>query len=233
MKNRERIQGSSGFTLVEVLVALAVFAGLMLTLFVAFNAFTASNQMIIQRQPGSLGPGLDIMASDLEQVFTRQVPQFQKTDLGDDSAQTQFQFLAEQDQVEGQSVSILSFPSLSVIQFSPPGDKPAGITRLTYYVRANGEQLDIHRADRPAFLFNGDSQDTECSDPVLFRDILEFDLVFFDREGNAHKSWNSLDEAVNFALPSQVGIRITLNRNGGEKKIEAWVAIPVKREVVK
>ncbi len=231
MKSRAEL----GFTLVEVLVALTIFSCLIFTLFSSFNAFMASSQMIKERQGKELVLGMDIIISDLEQIFVLQPPQFQDPNLNKDTAEKQqrFQFLATEDQVEGQPVSILSFASLSSVQFFNSKDMPAGITRLTYYVTAHGNRMDLHRSDHPVPLLDGEAEQRECLDPVLFRDIQEFDLVFFDDEGNEHKAWDSQDEDFKFTLPVQVGIHIIYGKNAGEKKINTRVSIPVNRTMDK
>ncbi len=235
MKNRGGTN-SRGFTLVEVLVALAIFSGLMLTLFSSFNAFMSSSEMIRDRQDNgqTLGPGLNVMISDLEQVFILQPPQFQNPEKNDAAEeQKQFQFLAEQDQAEGRTVSTISFASLSPVQFALPQGMSPGIARITYYVHAHGERLNLHRADQPAFLFDEEWEADPCKDPVLIRDIQGFDLVFFDIEGEEHEGWDSLDEENGFALPARVDIRITLGKEEDKKEIRATVSLSVNREVEK
>ncbi|MCG8615537.1 MAG: prepilin-type N-terminal cleavage/methylation domain-containing protein, partial [Desulfobacterales bacterium] len=99
-----------GFTLVEVLVGMALFAGLMLTLFSAFNAFTSSGAMIRDRQNyGELsGPGLRIMAADLSQIFILHPPQFQKPESEEtEDAQQRYRFTGGRESVNGETVSFL------------------------------------------------------------------------------------------------------------------------------
>ena len=233
MRN-SRLNNPRGFTLVEVLVALAIFSGLMLTLFSSFNAFMSSGEMIRERQDNGQGPGLDLMISDLEQVFILQPPRFRNPEKSDaDETRKQFRFIAEQDQAGGRTVSALSFASLTPVQVGSPPGLPGGITRLTYYVHAHGKRLDLHRADRPAFLFDEDREATPCADPVLARDIQGFDLVFFDGEGDEHETWDTFDEETGFALPSRMDIRITLGREEEKRVITTAIFLPVNREVDK
>jgi len=227
--------GNAGFTLVEVLVAMIIFSGLMLTLFSSFNAFTASSQMIEQYEERTreLGPGLDTLISDLEQTFVLQPPQFMDPDTDDAKNQKKFQFSAGQDQIEGETFSHLSFTSLSPVQFHNPPGLATGITRLAYYVYAHEDRLDLHRSDRPVFLLDERDLPTPCADPVLFRDILGFELTFFDHEGDEHDHWDSRDEDFDFGLPALLIITITLGGKTGEREIKTQVSLPVQRRVEK
>ncbi len=227
--------GSAGFTLVEVLVAMAIFSGLMLTLFSSFNAFTASSQMIEQyaERNRELGPGLDTLISDLEQTFVLHPPQFMDPDTDDVKTQEKFQFSAGQDQIEGKTFSNLSFASLNPVQFHNPPGLATGITRLAYYVYAHEDRLDLHRSDIPIFLSDEKDTPTPCADPVLFRDILGFELTFFDREGDEHDHWDSRDEDFDFGLPALLCITITLGGKTGEREIKTQVTLPIERRVEK
>ncbi len=232
MTNKMEIQG---FTLVEVLVALAIFSGLMLTLFSSFNAFTASSRMIEQygEKSRELGPGLNTLISDLEQIFLLQPPQFLAPDTADADAQKKFGFSAGQDHINGAPFSHLAFTSLSPVQFHHIPGLPKGITRLAYYVYAHQDRLDLHRSDTPVFLLNETAPPSPCRDPVLFRDIRRFELTFFDHQGNEHDHWDSRDEAFEFGLPARMGIKITIGSKEDERDILTQVALPIERQVKK
>ncbi|WDP88820.1 MAG: prepilin-type N-terminal cleavage/methylation domain-containing protein [Desulfobacter sp.] len=222
---------SKGFTLVEVLVALAVFSGLMMTLFSSFNAFTASSRMIrdYEKKSRDAGPGLDTLVSDLEQVFALQPPRLMETGTEDAQSQEKFRFAAAIDQIDGRAFSRLEFTSLSPVQFRSSPDRPLGITGLVYYVSAHGERMDLHRSDTPIHFPDRD-QPSPCTDPVVVKDIESFDLTFIDIEGEGHDRWDSRDEELDYGLPARVGIAITLGRHQGSRKISTQVAIPVRVE---
>lgn len=146
-------KNNQGFTLVEVLVALAVFSGLMLTLFSSFNAFTASSRMIREYENKKLntGTGLATLVSDLEQLFVLQPPQLMDPETEGAESQEKFKFYADLDTVDGHAFSRLEFAALSPVQFRSIPDRYSGITRLSYFVSAHGERMDLHRADTPVY----------------------------------------------------------------------------------
>lgn len=235
MKNRQLPDSERGFTLVEVLVAMAIFSLVLLAVFSSFDAFMASSRIIQNRQASGLAaePGLKVMRADLMQVFATQVPQYRKPDLrGDpDDPQDKFRFYAGQTSAGGKQFSTLSFTSLSPIQFTCPLlGQESGVTRITYYVHAHNDRLDLFRADRPLFL-DGDKMKTmPCTDPVLIRDIHSFDLAFHDAEEDEHSDWDSEEESFGYALPARVAIRIRLK--GDTQDMETVVLIPITRLVL-
>lgn len=226
-----RNNNKNGFTLVEVLVALAVFSGLMMTLFSSFNAFTVSSRTIreYEKKSKNTGVGLETMLSDIEQVFILQQPQFMLPDKEDADTQKKYRFSAGLDQIDGHAFSRLSLCSLTPVQFHHPGNYPAGITRLTYYVSANSGRFDLHRSDIPVFL--AEKEDTPCADPILFRDIQGFELTFFDLEGNEYDHWDSRADEFDFQLPFSISLTITLAADSGERKISTQIRLPVERPV--
>ncbi len=244
MKNRGGLKQEKGFTLVEVLVAMAIFSAVLFTLFSSFDAFLATSQMIRDRQSPGLGAGtgLKVMESDLEQIFVIQPPQYRKPDqIPDSDKKDRFQFLAQNTSTEGKDFSTLKFTSLTPVQFKnflpdQALDQTAlgsGITRITYYVHAHGERLDLHRADRPVFLTDSDMEINPCTDPVLFMDIQTFDLKFIDAKGDEHSVWDSEDEDFGYGLPVLVTIRMGLNQDSGKNIIETTLSLPIARQVDK
>lgn len=235
---------NKGFTLVEMLVALAIFSGLMLTLFSAFNAFVKSGEMIKERGVSARESAPDIMISDLEQIYLLQPPRFRHPEqLEDDekAVQARFELRGAEEQAGGETVSALSFASQTRVQprgagYSPwdSGDEPAsapqpapGITRITYYVHETEAGLDLLRADHPAWL--PEQGPDPCTDPILFRDITSFAITYFDRDGERHETWDSGDEEYKFRLPDR--LLITITRAGQGDKIRIPVFFAVNREV--
>ena len=232
MKNKRTGSREKGFTLVEVLVALAVFSLVFLTLFSSFDAFVHSSRLIRDRQAGDSGVALDIMTSDLLQVFVPQVPQFSRPDLRRDASRSEdrFRFFTREDRAGGRDFPVLSFTSLSPVVF---GRSAGGTVRLTYYVHEDDSgRLDLHRSDRSVFSLEGQTGPLPCSDPVLVRDIRTFELVFTDEDGEEYSQWDSEDKALEYALPSGVFIRIERNLKASKDTLCAGIHIPVERRVL-
>lgn len=223
-----RIQG---FTLVEILVALAVFSGLMMTLFSSFNAFTVSSRTIreYEKKIKDTGMGLAIIRSDLEQIFALQPPQFMLPDKEDADSQEKFRFSSVIDQVDGEAFSRLSFASLTPVRFSHRGLAPRGITRLTYYVAAADGRFNLHRSDTPVFL--AEKEEAPCADPIVYKNIRGFELIFFDAQGDEYDHWESRDDEFEFQLPSRVSMTITLASDTGERQIGTQIRLPVERQM--
>ncbi len=216
-----------GFTLVEVLVALAIFSVLMVTLFSSFNAFTAASKRIMEYEQNAVGegPGMAIIVEDLEQAVVFQPGHPITATVDQDNRRSQFSFLSTPDQTDGRSFSRLTFASMSPVQFRNLPGHPKGITVLTYYLYAHDDRVDLHRSDIPAYIWDVAVPDP-CIDPVVFRDVLEFQVTFFDREGNEHDQWDSQDEDYEYTLPVRAVITITLEDGTQNRQRSTQVALP-------
>ena len=217
-----------GFTLVEVLVAMAVFSIILLTIFSAFRTFSTSvDQMNNQRRTTDAShPGLHAMLSDLDQLFLVPYPRYKRPQDQDDA--DPFRLEGSETPIDGRPFSQLSF---TCVNPAPIGAVPAnGVSRITYYVRRHGKRLDLHRADR-GWPFDGLL--SPCTDPVLIRGISSFSLTYAGGDRPEMATWNSDDTSFDYAFPTRIDIAVGLEGDSGKRMLRTAVVLPVRREAAK
>ena len=128
---------ASGFTLLEILIAVTIFSVLMLTLFSSLRIFLTSAHIIKQEvdQIERTTSSFKQITNDLKMIFITQPPRYSKP--GFNSEPDQYRF-------EGQG-SELSFASCCHVDYN--NDLIDSIVRIVYYLRAgeNHNTFDLCR----------------------------------------------------------------------------------------
>ena len=219
---------NQGFTLVEVLVAMAVFSIILLTIFSAFRAFSTSVDQVRNqhRATDASHPGLHAMLSDFDQLFLVPYPRYNRPRNQEEA--DPFRLEGTKTQINGQTFSRLSF---ACVNPAPIGAIPKnGVARITYYVHRHGERLDLHRADRG---WPFDSPISPCTDPVLVKGVASFSVTYFAEDNTEADTWNSDDKSSYYAFPRRMNITLDLENDTGNRTLRTAVVLPVHRKAVK
>ena len=220
------LMSSSGFTLVEILVAIAIFAVVMTTVFGSFQAVFSNNEKIRQSDVAieAAKDCFDRMVIDLSEIYIPQSPYYKPPGINDPA--TAYRVVADTAVVENREFSRLRFTSLA---HTAMGLNPAdGIAEIVYYVMPAGEdRLDLRRSDT---LFPYRSFEPRKTDPILCRNIGAFVVELVDHEGKTHPRWNSDGEDFEYATPRAVNILVAIGQPPEERKFETTVRLPVFRE---
>ncbi|MCP3940078.1 MAG: prepilin-type N-terminal cleavage/methylation domain-containing protein [Desulfobacteraceae bacterium] len=216
---------SHGFTLLELLVAMVIFGIIMLTLFLSFNSFLSSGNRIKNEVIRSqrIQFGMRTIVSDLNNLFILQFPRYHKPEF--DSEPDLYRFVGDHSDSGGGRFSRLDFSSLNHLGLG--ADPGKGVAQIVYYVHKHGTLFDLHRSDR---LLPYPEEVDPCSDPILFKDIAGFKLIYTDVKGDEYDTWDSESKDTDYIFPARVDIRIELKRKTGVQVIETAVILPVNRE---
>jgi len=217
-----------GFTLMEILIAVVIFAIVMTVLFSTFKSFVVSGQAVKNEIEWAqkVRTSLSVITRDLQSVFIMQPPRYRKPSFN--ASPDPYMFYAEPAMVSGVEFSRLMFASLGHISFGEPVEK--GPARIIYYVRLNREQgFDLCRSDsvRPF----PDFDDVTC-DPVLFRNITGFEISFADQDRDMHTYWNSDSAEFDYTFPLSVTIKIKSNYEGKQMVEITEISLPAEREAI-
>ena len=194
-----------GFTLLEILIAILIFAVVISTLFSSFKAFIISSEGVKKNilQKEQINIVYKRISLDLESIFVLQPPRHKKP--GFDAEPDPYGFVGNEETIGQNTASSMVFASLAHTKF---GDNPrSGVARISYYVREDEKHgLELCRADTlPPF-----TQDIKSgTDPVLCRDIQDFKALYYDYNGDEHRYWDSEAQEFNYTFPSKIDLKIT------------------------
>ncbi|MCD4744386.1 MAG: prepilin-type N-terminal cleavage/methylation domain-containing protein [Desulfobacteraceae bacterium] len=216
---------ASGFTLVEILVTVAIFSVIMLTLFSSLRIFLTSVH-IIKQEVDNIEKTISSfkqITTDLQMIFITHPPRYSKP--GFDSEPDQYRF-------EGQE-SELSFASLCHVKYN--NDQIDSIVRIVYYLRPgkNHNRFDLCRKQMLQPYLNVEQS---CIDPVLVTDVSNIEISYVDHEGEVYDSWDSESSEFEYSFPAAVNFVIKLydenkddDDDDKERKVETSISLPVKR----
>jgi general secretion pathway protein J len=212
-------RGIRGFTLIEIMIALMIFAVIISALFSTFNAFIISSETIKDEVLHSekIRNVFKRIRLDLESVFVLQKPRYKKPEFNSDP--DPYRFVGEEVAIGQDVVSSIVFPSFAHVKFGE--DQRTGVARIAYYVKKNqNNSYDLYRAD----VLSPFPEDIEsCSDPVLCQNIFRFEVLYKDVNGDAHKSWDSDAQEFGHTFPASVDLKITFG--DGEKKQVSLISV--------
>lgn len=236
---------SAGFTLIEILVSISIFAVLATMVYSSLNAVLSRNEAI--REAGNVHDmaknALNRMTMDLRAMYVEQYPEYQVPGINDPP--DPYRVVGKEDYVGGNPVSRLTFVSTEHLGIS--SDSASGLGRIVYYVETPGDRpgerftgrpgdrddrgLLLIRSDKPfPYDIDPDSPVNSAADPILCEGIETFSLTFVDENGQTRREWNSDSETHRFATPRAVIIHMKVASENGTHDFTSRVDIPVYRE---
>ncbi len=226
MKNRRlSLTGQNGFTVLEIMIAVMIFSVVISALFSSFRAFITTSDKIRSdlTHNEKIRSVLKRIHQDLESVFVVQKPRYKKPGFNTDP--DPYRFVGKEEKQGDRTLSSITFASLA---HAALGAEPRpGVARIGYYVKENKNQTyDLYRADS---LFPFPEEVENCTDPVLCRDILGFEAVYLDSEGEEHKDWDSEAKEFDYASPSGIRLKIILDSEKGEQEYQTFVSLAAQR----
>jgi len=221
-------QPDRGFTLIEILVVLAIFAIIVTTIFGSFHA--VFNTVAPLREDQDLyemaKDCLDRMIVDLESVHVSLPPEYRPPGLNDPP--DPYRIFGETTPVENALFGRLSFAGLAHVSLGKT--RREGIAGITYYVQSsNDEQFVLRRSDR---LYPHEPFSENETDPILCEYVRKLSFKYYDHEGSDYDRWDSDADDFDHATPRAVGIALEVGTADRWILLETTVALPVFRKKV-
>jgi general secretion pathway protein J len=205
-------KNSSGFTLIEVLVAIFLFAIVMTTIFgayiqVFFTVQSTENDAITYEMGKN---AMDRMLMDLNSIVITKPPIFKKPDARPEEDELDpYRFEGASDG-DFASLRFVSHAHIVIEGFSPKG---GGVAQIKYYVTQDDQDEEIMVLRRCDDIDLEEGCDRE-DDPILCENVVGFNIsyVYYEKEEDIETffEWNSDDEETKFATPRAVEITLKL-----------------------
>ena len=222
-----------GFTLLEILVAIFIFAIVMTTIYASFTAVVSKNEAVEQgRGLYEMGRNcLERMTEDFAAIYVERPPQYEPPDY--DDRPDPYRFVAEEEVVASETFSRVRFAADAHL---PMGEeKEDGLAEIVYYVEQSGQSepgFVLRRSDR-VFAYDAEEfRQAKASDPVVCRNVQEFSLVFLDGDGEETSGWDSEADRGQYATPRTVKIALTLAKENAAHAFQTAVSLPVYRKEI-
>ena len=216
----------NGFTLLEIMVAIFIFAVVITTVFGSFRVVFSSADAVGGDVAifDSARTGLGRMATDLKGMVVSDYPRYTKPTFND--PQDPYRLVGDTTDVAGSSFGRLQFASLAHLALNQ--DPRQGVCRIVYYVDQRwDESLVLRRAD-DLYPFP-DFEESE-DDPILCENILALEFAYLDAEGEISDRWDSESADTDYATPRSVEIRLTVGTPSRPKSFTTRISLHVYRE---
>ncbi len=206
-----------GFTLLEILVAVLIFAIVIATLFSSFKAFIISSEGVKEDllRTEKIATVYKRISLDLESIFVLQEPMYSKPEF--DSEPDPYGLLGRKETMGQKIISSLEFSSLAHTKTG--SDKRSGVARIAYYVRENKNNgLDLCRKDVLSPFQDETSETRSCTDPVLCQNISGFEIIYKDFNNDEYKYWDSESQEFKYSFPSTIDFKIVFKTDEQQQK---------------
>ena len=219
---------SSGFTLLEILVAMSIITIVLSTLFVTFKD-TLENMNYVESQSDIYQMAhiaLDRMQEDLECSIIL-AKKDETSEEGTDESLIDV-FSGKNEEINDRDADTVSFLSTMHLSLND-GNAYSGLARITFYIEEieDEEGLVLYRSDTPE---REQAPEEKTGGVILCKNIHSFDLSYYDSDGDKFESWDSSEGEVKNRLPARVSIRlafIDISNPETPYQFETGVALPL------
>jgi type II secretion system protein J len=197
----KKLKCSEGFTLLEVLVSMAI---LVIIMGVLYSAYTTNVEAIqIARQNGEVHQMarivLDRMTKDLESALIQLNVPSEKIKLG---------LVGEEREMDGRRADRVDFTTVTHLALSEMGPS-SDLCEVGYFLEEDSEDhvLVLMRRDDSRV----DEDFTKGGSLVeMARNVLEFKITYQDSSGQESDTWNTVEGTPGSGLPVLIKVRLVL-----------------------
>ncbi len=182
-----------GFTLVEILIAMFIFAIVLSTIYTSYTGTfrivdETEHQADIYRMARI---ALERMLEDLESAYIH-------------PPSPEVEFVGDDKEINGSSADTLRFISRAHLVFSEQ-EQASGRAEIGYYVEEDEEEerLVLYRKDVP---WGVEASEEDTGGLVLCEKLRSVNFTYHDAESEEHDNWDSTTEAFKDRIPQMVSI---------------------------
>jgi len=215
-----------GFTIVEIMIAIFIFAIVITMLFSSHN--------LVLSNTASIKGGMDMvevakncidrMVADLQSIYLNLPPAYSPPDL--DDPPEPYRVVGDKTTVETTDFARLRFTSSAHLSYGH-NPSPDGIAEIVYYVQDAGENGTVLRRADHRYPF-GEFEESE-DDPILCVTIRSLEFTYYDEESTPYELWDSESPDFGHATPRVIGILLEIGDAAAPYRYETKVHLPVYR----
>jgi prepilin-type N-terminal cleavage/methylation domain-containing protein len=191
----------TGFTLLEVLISMAILVIIMAAL---YSAYTTNVEAIqIARQNGEVHQAarivLDRMTKDLQSALIQ---------VGVPSEKVQLGLIGQDQEIDGKRadrIDLSTVTHLSLTETGPASD----LCDIGYLVEEDPDDKTLVLWRRDTLTAQDDLTKGGTLQEMV-RNVLEFNLTYQDSRGNVSDTWNTLEGSPGSGLPVLIRVRLVL-----------------------
>jgi general secretion pathway protein J len=222
--NKKEGQNKSGFTLLEILVAVFILSIVVSTIYAAYSGtFSIVERTTREAEVYAMARiAMERIVEDLESIYTP------KNKTEEDNSKSYYGFITTEGDVGDKIFDNLVFTSMAHLSFHE-GPEEATIAKISYYIKEgdNNEVFALCRSDQP----DPDSDlESEISEgPVLCEGLTNVEFTYYDAKETSYDHWDSRSEEFGYIVPAMVRVRLSfLNPSDQEAPylFTTGVAIP-------
>ncbi|MFZ0241715.1 MAG: type II secretion system protein GspJ [Desulfobacterales bacterium] len=226
---RNEFSSRCGFTLLEILIAIFIFAVVITTVFGSFN-FVFGKIGIIEESKVTYEMAKDClnrMSVDLASAYFLPTPAYKPPKQ--DSVPDPFRLEGKVSNAAGADFGQLRFTAMAHL---PLQQHPAdGVAEIIYYVTLDRDgKAVLRRSDRLDF---SEPRDQLTGDPVLCENVKSLTFTYLDSENDEKDTWDSDSAEVGYATPRAVRIRLEIGTEENFQPFETTVLFPQYRQPLK
>lgn len=223
-----RSSGHSGFTLLEILVAMMILTIVLGMIFSSFDGvFSDAGHIRTGSEIHEMAQAcLERISLDLQAIHVKQTPRYKQPEM--DSDPDIYRIQGSNDAMGGSEYAKLRFTSLDHLPLG--GDARLGIAEIVYYVHdAPDGSYELRRADH-LYPYPEEFEPNDA-DPVMCDQVRSFKLLFYDREGREYQAWDSEDDDFDYSTPQMVAIELKVGEEEMPYEFKTAVTLPMRRQI--
>lgn len=219
----------NGFTLIEILIAIFIFAIVMSMLFSSFHSALSTTEAVRGAMTTNEMAKICIqrVVADLQSIYLNLPPAY--TPPGMDAPPEHYRLEGDITSINGRDFSKLRFTSSAHLSLDPSGESD-GIAEIVYYVDQTEEDVWVMRRSDKLYPF--DAFEANKNDPVLCEKIKSLAFTYYDEEGTEHEVWDSESLDNKYATPWAIGIVLEIGDENASQIYKTKIAMPVYRDEI-
>ena len=218
---------ADGFTLMEILIAIAILAIVVTTALASFNAVFSTTEVLDDSANlyEMAHTCMKRIVFDLNSIHIGQRPLYKPPEF--DQPPDPYRLIASTEETGGTGFAeTLRFTSRAHLPFEKSSRE--GIVEIIYYLQAtNNGHLELRRADNP---YPYPDFEKKGSDPVLCKYVKSLSFTFFDKDGLEFDVWDSDSDEFGYATPVAIAVKLELLNKAETHTFETMVSLPLIRQ---